>query len=133
MYLFGFIQKSKIREYIAVERRKERRDVEREWRDKIENALVTQENEHNIQTQIKDAELMEMERILVGYKNRIKEAEQKEFNAKKIMFTVKEMIDRLDIEYKSHAENDGRSHANIRQIKLDLNEHIKEIGYKTKD
>jgi hypothetical protein len=44
MYLFGFIQKSKIREYIAVERRKERRDVEREWRDKIENALVTQEN-----------------------------------------------------------------------------------------
>jgi hypothetical protein len=131
MNLFGLIQKSKIKEYVIEERRKERREVEKIWRDKIENALVTQDNEHNIQIQIKDAEVAEMVRIVQQYKQRIKEAEEKEFNAKKIMFAVKEMVDRLDFEYKSHAENDARSYHNVSLIKDDLDNHIKSIGYKS--
>lgn len=110
-------KRAQVEGLILRERSRERESADKEWMEKIHNALNEQRAIHELQDQSKNAEISMLTKEIDRSKRRLIESGKKEESAKKILLTAQSIIAEVDHCYREHAEGEAILMTDIHNIK----------------
>jgi len=125
--MFGLIKKSSINEELEKANLKGYERAGKEFQVKIENALKEQKNMHELKTQMLLSDINILEGIIKEKELKVKEAADKEFHARQIFLKAKELIAKVDYQYKEHLKNNSRSMIKFDDIKTESEAFMKNL------
>jgi hypothetical protein len=125
--MFGWIKKSNINEELEKANLKGYEGAGKEFQIKIEDALKEQKNLHDLKTQMLLSDINILESIIKEKENKVREAADKEFHARQIFLKAKELIAKVDYQYKEHLKNNSRSMIKFDDIKNESEEFMKNL------
>lgn len=125
--MFGIIRKSSINEELEKANLKGYERAGKEYQTKIENSLREQKNLHDLKVQMLMSDINILEGIIKEKELKVKEAADKEFHARQIFLKAKELIAKVDYQYKEHLKNNSRSMIKFDDIKTESEEFMKNL------